>query len=515
MSTSGDRHLRPEPSGRLKGLVTGPRIVVVRAAMPYAGTFAGQVLLQLLVNLLCRQFGVIDTVRLEIPSIPTDLRAFPFPHLRAATLPEQLMALGRAVGGDEVQVALAGHSGYVRPAGTPSTTVEVIAGSTPRSEPFTVVAWGDGWDAFCSTAAAPPFTTGFSLVPYGPLLAACLASGAVFRHFHQVTRAPTSYLCLWDFGTAGAGHVCAGASLGSVRLPSAHLIGLGAVGAAFALALAMTSELSGELVGIDPQETDVTGRNRLLSAFYDEIDAAKVELAARFFEGTQIRFWPNAGRWPEYATDPRRQSPPDVRREEERFRYPWVFSCVDRNLHRQNIARYLPQHVLSGSTDGLVAQATYYAMVGPCECLACNHPLPTFSLEDRVEELHGLSPSERRLKYDAWGLAPAAQAAIDEYLYHPECGHAAEAELRRLGVDGTTDWSVGFVSAAAGVMLAASFSRCAVDGVAQAVGMRAERRLIFLAPDEFVRSNARRKPECSVCGDARIQARFQQRWDLS
>ena len=87
--------------------------------------------------------------------------------------------------------------------------------------------------------------------------------------------------------------------------------------------------------------------------------------------------------------------------------------------------------------------------------------------------------------------------------------------MRRLGVDGTTDWSVGFVSAAAGVMLAASFSRCAVDGVAQAVGMRAERRLIFLAPDEFVRSNARRKPECSVCGDARIQARFQQRWDLS
>lgn len=236
-----------------------------------------------------------------------------------------------------------------------------------------------------------------------------------------------------------------GANLDGIRLPPAHLIGLGAVGAAFALSLAMSPGLGGTLIGIDPQTTDKTGRNRLLSAFHDEIGRPKVALAARLFERTGIDFYANKVRWPEYAADPERYAPAEVRREEDAFRYAWVISCVDRNLHRQNIARYLPRHILSGSTDGLVAQATYYTMDGPAECLACNHPIPTFSMDDMIQELQGLSPSERLARYGAWGLPPAAQAAIDEYLYNPSCGQAAEAELRRLGVEGMTDWSVGFV----------------------------------------------------------------------
>ena len=506
MTTSGDRHLRPDPSGKLRGLLPSPRAVLVRASAPYAGSFAGQVLLQLLVNLLCRQFGVVDTVYLDIPPTPVDPRAFPLRVSEDADLLNRLLALGRAVAADEVRVVPIGERVHA------AVTVLVGPDMQPQSDSaFTLVAHGDGWDAFCSSVERSPQTAGASLVPFGPLLAACLAAGMVFRHSYGVASRSTSNASLWTF-EAGTWRDGGGPSLAAVRLPAAHLIGLGAVGAACAFSLALAPGLSGTLIGIDPQTTDPTGRNRLLSALYDETGQPKVNLAARLFERTDIQFFPNKARWPENATDPLRRSPPEVRLEEEAFRYEWVLSCVDRNIHRQHIAGFLPRHVLSGSTDGLVAQATYYAMEGPCECLACNHPIPSFSLEDTVEELRSLSPADRTARYEDWGLAPAARAAVDEYLRDPSCGQAAEAELRRLGVDGTTDWSVGFVSVGAGAMLAAYFARCALDGVAAAVGEHSERRLVFLGAQELSRSRARRKAECSICGSPSRQERYARRW---
>lgn len=507
MRTSGDRHLRPEPSGKLKGLIAGPRTVLVQASAQYASSFAGQVLLQLLVNLLCRQYGIVDAVWLDIPTVAVDHRAFPFAVPICNELRDQLLVLGRAVGGDEVDIEVAGYSAL------PSITVLVGPAREPCSDsPFTLVTYGDGWDAFCSAADRSPQTGSASTVPFGSLLTACLASGMVFRYFHSVSSSQTENRSLWNFGQGIWRGDDEGAGLDGVRLPDAHLIGLGAVGSAFGLALAVSPGLTGNLTGIDPQTTDETGRNRLLSAFHGEVGCAKVTLAARLFDHSQIHFYPNKTRWPDYVTESGRCVPPNVRAEEDAFRYEWMISCVDRNIHRQDIARYLPLHVLSGSTDGLVSQASYYSMDGACECLACNHPVPTFSLEDFVEKLQGISPGDRLACYEAWGLPPPIQAAIDEYLYSPSCGQAAEAELRRLGVEGTTDWSVGFVSAAAGVMLAAYFARCAIHGVITVVDNYPERRLIFLGAQEFSRSRAQRKPDCPVCGNPDRRQRFTTRW---
>jgi len=506
VSMSGDRHLRPEPSGKLKGLIPGPRTLLVQSSPSYASTFAGQVLLQLLVNLLCRQFGVIEEVWLDVPSVPIDTRTFPFPVLQHARLDEQLLSLGRAVSGDEVRIALG------RPDVASAATILLGPDVEPCSESnFTLVTYGEGWNAFCSPVDRSPEKDSSSLIPFGPLLAACHAAGGVFRYFQRVPCFATQNQSLWTFDLGVWRGDAAPQDVGISLLP-AYLIGLGAVGAAFALSLALIPDASGCFIGIDPQQTDESSKNRLVSMFQDEIGQSKVALAARLFEGSAIHFYPNQTRWPEYATEPDRLSPPELRNEEEAFRYMWVISCVDRNIHRQNIARYLPRHVLSGSTDGLVAQATYCAMEGPCECLACNHPVPTFSLERFVQELQGLTPSDRAARYEAWDLQPAMQAAIDEYLFDPECGQVAEAELRRLGVEGTTEWSVGFVSAAAGIMLAALFLRCCVDGVATAPNEYPERRLIFLGSQEFSTSRARRKPDCPVCGKSKVRERYRQRW---
>src|SRR5262249_3355678 len=146
------------------------------------------------------------------------------------------------------------------------------------------------------------------------------------------------------------------------------------------------------------------------------------------------------------------------------FRYEWVLSCVDRNRDRQGIARYLPRHVIGGSTDGLVAQAVYYSMTGTCECLACNHPILS---PETVEELRVTlaDPPARAEWLHSHGAGPRTAAAIEEYLNAPDCGGLGEAELARLGREGEVDWAVGFVSVAAGVLQAAMLIRSAQLGV--------------------------------------------------
>jgi hypothetical protein len=66
-----------------------------------------------------------------------------------------------------------------------------------------------------------------------------------------------------------------------------------------------------------------------------------------------------------------------------------------------NIAQYGPRHVFSGSTDGLVAQSAYYSEQGDCECLACNHPVPSFELQAEVERLRALGEQGRLAYYES------------------------------------------------------------------------------------------------------------------
>jgi hypothetical protein len=185
---------------------------------------------------------------------------------------------------------------------------------------------------------------------------------------------------------------------------------------------------------------------------------------------------------------------------------------VDRNRDRQGIARYLPRHVLSGSTDGFVAQAAYYSMLGRCECLGCNHPaLAPDALEDLVPKLQNMTRAERLEWMQRRGGDSEVEAAIEEYLEAPECGGLGEAELARLGREGEVDWSVGFVSVAAGVLQATAFVQIAQRGLEQVVESRSERRLLFWS-DELVPSTALRRSDCPVCSARQMQEHWADLW---
>jgi len=105
-------------------------------------------------------------------------------------------------------------------------------------------------------------------------------------------------------------------------------------------------------------------------------------------------------------------------------------------------------------------------------------------------------------------------AAIEEHLKDPGCGTLGAAELARLGREGEPDWSVGFVSVAAGVMQASFLLQCAMRGTAAMIGGGAEIYARFERTG-VERSHSRRRPDCDICGDENRQRRFRELWDHS
>ncbi len=501
---SGDRHLRREPTGRIARRPGALATIGVMADDTFAATVAGQHLLLMLVNLLARQFGVVGTIAVNVPNVALD-ESISWPGVSSKQLAAAVIEMAHFVAGPEMEIRAS--------AGQPDSDVLVLAGSfdpTVYDVPA-VAAVADGWRcAVCSTHLVPPVSAA-TRNPVGPYLAACMAAWFVFDVLCGSGRPVDASISLWDAKPAQWPALAVGAEPEGLILPDCYLIGAGAVGAALVRTIAAIPRLRGRIVAADPQEQSRTDRNRLVSGGYNTVGMRKVDLvAAEARPGLQI--YPVHGRWPDdYVTRADRAVPPNLREREEAFRYEWVLSCVDRNRDRQGIARYMPRHVIGGSTDGLVAQAVYYSMIGTCECLACNHPvLRPETLEELTTMLAG--PAARAGWLQSHGADAKTAAAVEEYLNAPQCGGLGEAELARLGREGEVDWSVGFVSVAAGVLQAAIFIRCAQLGVVSVTGDRPELRLLFHSL-ELVASAARRGEDCGLCSDPEILDQWREQWE--
>jgi hypothetical protein len=487
---SGDRHLRPDPEGRLAGSPPQLATVLVRADRRYAETVAGQHLLQMLVNLLARQFGIVSRLLLELDEVPVHPGVFLQPRISSGGLRSGLLALGEAAGGTFTRIEPVGDNA------APTAIIQVGGTGDPNGTATpTLAVTASGWSAWARTNAPLPSIESPSTNPLGPHIAACLAAGYVFKSAYGKQRALDIRLDLW--GLDGED----GPELLGVKLPAAYVLGLGAVGAAFGFTLACAAGVEGCLVGVDPQSVAETDLNRLLSATTACGDPAKATLFKSLFDESQVDAFTFRGKWPQdYLGATGRETPPRLRAEEATGRFEWVISCVDRNRDRADIAARLPRHILSGSTFGLAAQTSYFSLVGSCECLACRHRTPTqLGLEQLAAHLQELNATARRTWYEQHGASAAQRASIEEYLNAPECSGPGEADLAKLGVQGEVDWAVGFASAATGVILAARFIRTAMLGAEAELQQGAEERLLFWA-DELLRSQAQRLTDCPICG---------------
>lgn len=506
MSRSGDRHLRPDPENRLKSLRDSSGRVLIRANPEYAATSAGHHVLQMLANLLARQYGVVKEILVDVPSCAVRPDTFLLGPDAKGGLSAVVLNLIATVGGEEI-------SGAPRE-NDEQAEVEILVGpgEPSPSTQVTVSVTADGWKFFCSTKGQAPATRGGSSNPNGPYIAACFAASSVFKFYFQTEPAIHIAGSLWDL-VEGEWSELGHGQEPRAKLPApVYMIGAGAVGTACAFTLAAMQEIEGTLIPIDPQSSDETSRNRLISCAYNETEVPKVDLLKTLFRTSQIDVFPYEGRWPDYTADGDRKTPHEIREIERNDRYEWVLSCVDKHIHRRAIAKYLPRNVIGGSTNGTTALIAHYAIESSFPCLGCYHPVPASIPTGELREmLVGMSLEQRLEWYRRYDASVESIDAMELYLKDPDCGTLGEAELAKLGLEGETDWSVGFVSVASGVILAAQLIRIAMLGTEKAI---ADQNEVFgwFWNSGIGRSVSRKKKGCLICGDSETKARYVRRW---
>jgi hypothetical protein len=150
-----------------------------------------------------------------------------------------------------------------------------------------------------------------------------------------------------------------------------------------------------------------------------------------------------------------------------------------------------------------------YDMTSPFECLKCNNPLDEATgIEEVAATLRRLPVEERRRQALAKHLDVEA---LETYLQRPACGTLGEAEAAKFGAP-PTDWSVGFVSVAAGTLLAATLLKHKIVGTGVLPDDRGNTlRYYFLHPKCRRTTHRRRETcDCSTAGARHFERLWQQ-----
>lgn len=458
-----DRHLRPDPHGLLAPLdqaKTGR--VVLKIAPALAASIAGQHLAWMLVNLLARQFRIVSSITLDVdPHTPLQARVAPFGE--APSLEQTLLNCIRLVAGEHVAALHAAN------ADSAQAEIEIIVGTSrqePRA-PIQITTHADGWRLFVGRQEAVPQDAPVSALPFGPYLAACFTAGEVFKHLrglrankgHFLGRDRDINISAWSCGAAPAWHeLTPDPPIGHIELPALYIPGAGAVGQAAALAFGALPDAAGHITTADDDCLDLTNGNRYVLAQRSDNGAPKVPLLTRFLNTRGFSTYGFEGKWEKYVTRvDRKPNRSDIDTLEHRFRYGLVLSCVDDNGARHAIRNLWPDLIIGGSTLGLTAKVTTYDMSASQLCLKCYNPVVERNqrVKEQLARLKNAPSSEREAFFRSIGVDPVRAA---KHLEKAGCGQLSERDLDRFAA-GEPTMSVGFVSAAAGVMLAAHVVR--------------------------------------------------------
>ncbi len=524
-----DRHLDPGAAGSpvrsLPGLSGSPGHVQVLIGSAEAATDRGQLLTWAVVNLLLRCYGVLDSVTVTCPDVPL---AATLPRVSSGTEPRtlhealSLIAAATAEPGG-VGPRLAVRTGSAVPKVTAGGATLVLGAECARplaeaasAGPAWLVAAGAWKLAIASPAAIPSgLAAGLPRLDQpGPVtvavwLAAALACGEVFKHAGRIREGKGRLIeafsvNLWTLTGSDGFAELAGpdGSAHPPQLPAHYVVGAGAVAEAY-LAVLASSNVTAAVALLDDDVLGDTNLNRHILAGWADIGEPKALLARDRLAGSRTEIFPVSARWDAYLSVPpaeRPARPRSLAADEAAGRYRLVISAVDRNDSRISIAAAHPQVILGGSTSGLQAEVGRYRAGSGWQCLACgSFPEPLPSIEQAAVELAGLTPAELE--------AVARERNLDldslrDYLRRPECGTLGEREVHRFAAFTRPDWSVSFVSAASGTLLAArALTHVARDDAVQTQAEGDTIRLWTAAP-AISRTAHLPYPGCPACGTA-------------
>jgi hypothetical protein len=117
-----------------------------------------------------------------------------------------------------------------------------------------------------------------------------------------------------------------------------------------------------------------------------------------------------------------------------------------------------PQLLQGGSTLDLTAKSNVYSLRSGAACLACHNPKEQDGEKIRALEarLRNMPADEREHFLSRSGLNVLA---IQEYLMNPNCGSLGEIALKEFATRSSGEFSVGFVSLGAALLLSSSLFR--------------------------------------------------------
>lgn len=460
----GDRHFRTDPQGVLRPKRDGRRGRVLLTVAPFlADTPAGQHLAWMLTNQLARQFGVVTEITLHVPE---------------ATLLENTAAFGaRTLLRDTLVecVRLVAHEHVAVRTGLGATDhfeVHIAVGTT---SPLVNAerAWclyADGWRWYVGDGAHIPTERPTSNVSFGPYMAASFGAGEVFKHLRGMLPNRGAFIteCFgsaWTMSLETAwGDLKDGPGNKALpALPHFYFAGAGAVAQTAALTLG-SSRLRGSATVIDHDTLDLTNGNRYVLSPMDNDQSLKANIVSAYLTQQGLLCHPAPVKWSAYVGARGGMAGSEsMRRLERDYRFPIVLSCVDKNGPRHEIQSLLPKTIIGGSTDGLVARVSTFSMAHDTACLKCFNPVEDRNavIGQNLGRLAAMTPDER----GAWALEHNLSAAELARLLAPSvCGQLSESDLQRFA-EGPPEMSVGFVSVAAGVLLAAQLVRLVQGGV--------------------------------------------------
>jgi len=447
----GNRHLAGNEKFEIEASDARSRRVCITASPSVAATPAGQHCLWMLTNLLARQFGVITILEIDVPPVPAIREAILFGS--GLTLQEALASTARLVAGNALDISEGNRQ-------TPADAEAGVGRFQPEA-PFSVAVLADGWRVLAGKPDVIPDLVPSSNNPFGPYFGACLAAGEIFKHLAGLKPGrvrPIDHLAfsLWDYQKCDSWESAdPGLWHEEIVLRPFYLVGAGAVGQAAIACLAACPGIGGYATIIDDDEVDETNRNRYALAHSGNLGVNKALIAAYAVARKNFLAVAYPGRWEAYVQGLNRpEQRDDVRVLEQQWKFQRVLSCVDKNGPRHSIQNVWPEIILGGSTFecGVLVQA--YDLRTEGECLKCSNPIEEDdrTIEGETARWKQMTSEQRRQLAAQKGLN---LQAIEEHLNHPECGQLGQQEIAKFVLDPRRDWSVGFVSVAAGVLLAA------------------------------------------------------------
>jgi hypothetical protein len=254
-----------------------------------------------------------------------------------------------------------------------------------------------------------------------------------------------------------------GPALNELHLPPFVLVGAGAVGNALAYVLIHLENRDIYPVLVDDDVYDKTNLNRCSLAGTEDLNQEKTAVLASRLEEVGIASFPFSGDLKRFVNDGRVGMRADVAEEIGAGVYRMVVSCVDKGDGRQDIQGLHPQWLFGGSTFDLQAKTNVYAGERDAVCLGCHNAREHQgeAMRGIERQLRAMSHQERASFLTEHGLEVAI---VEEYINDSQCGHLGRAALMDFVSTPPPEFSVGFVSLASGVLLAASVFRKLLAG---------------------------------------------------